>query len=1153
MVRGRRWKTIVPNFVLGCVALALLVAAPAQAAFKEDWRLDFSFTGSGSTAGPFSISHRIAVDQSTGHVYVLDVASDAVSKFDADGNPVNFSSTGTSSLTGASTPDGSFGLNFESSVTVDNSTGPNQGRIYINTGGGPVNAFDATGAFLWQIPTATFLHADGTATDKAGFLWVADFFKDSALKFDKSGSPPALLDQVPLDDMGPRYIDLDAGGNLYVSNGSRVDKFVNGEFASTLDQTANGAIAIDQSSSAGRIYTLHTESFTEFAASGTEIGTYGGMNGGVDIAYYKALDRVYVAEWGQVKVFEHVVGTVPDASVGPVSNITGTTAMLSGTVNPQGVNNDYRFEWKKRSQAWGEGGTSPAQTLPADSSDHAVSYEATGLEADTAYEFRIVARNTDIDLSATSGVGSFGNIPVEAVVRGAAPRTDTSARLNGFVDPGGNPAQFHFEYSLDGVGWTPLPEDEIAASAEPVAVSAELSGLQPDTPYSYRLVSETLIGSDQSDVATFRTRSSAELVMPQRGFEMVSNPDKGTQNALAFGPFDGTSPLSTDGNRVLWTVLAGAPGANSGSQAAFLAQRTSNGWQSKSLVPPAAQQAGGGRFLYRVESAKPDFSKFIFLAAPSNFFLSPPESVLRLDPGGTQDLLATYQIPVNESVGVGAEMTDDGTHVIAVNPDTNQLEELGSGEPEVVGLLPDGSQWSCEFGGETGNAFKGPGNRAAGIAWRPGYRRIEVTNASRIYFQALAADECEEGKWGLYVRNRESGETKLIDPGTPADLFTGDSHLIRATPDGRHAFFATFSKLDPDDENEHGDLYRWDEGSGSSTCLTCAAHPDVEMLTNNASIAAPLVSDDFSHFYFTSQKALAPGASELASDANIYALKGDEINFVARVSTRPLGNERSSLLSADGNTLTFIDRAGITTDAVAQTCRDPALGELEPCVQLYRYDDRDESLECLSCAHGTTTTHSVGSAYVLPQPSDFKMSADGSTVAFATAEKLLPLDVNNDIDIYEWRNGALRLITDGVTAYKKGVSALQVRALDHDGSNLLFAAVAPGLTGFERDGLAAIYDARIGGGFEPAAPRVPCVEEACQGPLEPEPSLPPASSAGFSGGGNLAGKPRARRCPKGKMRVRGKARRRARCVSRRQGKKRAPRRARTDRQPRRAK
>jgi hypothetical protein len=159
--------------------------------------------------------------------------------------------------------------------------------------------------------------------------------------------------------------------------------------------------------------------------------------------------------------------------------------------------------------------------------------------------------------------------------------------------------------------------------------------------------------------------------------------------------------------------------------------------------------------------------------------------------------------------------------------------------------------------------------------------------------------------------------------------------------------------------------------------------------------------------------------------------------------------------------------------------------------------------------------------------SDFKMSSDGGTIAFVTIEPLVREDVNQTADVYEWRDGASHLVSDGVRAFQEGFSAPQVRAVSDDGSSILFIVAELGLTGFEQDGLANLYVARVGGGFEPPPPPTHCSEEACQGPLAVLPASPDSASTAFSGRGNLKeGQGRKPRCAKGKVRRRG------RCVHR---------------------
>jgi len=287
-----------------------------------------------------------------------------------------------------------------------------------------------------------------------------------------------------------------------------------------------------------------------------------------------------------------------------------------------------------------------------------------------------------------------------------------------------------------------------------------------------------------------------------------------------------------------------------------------------------------------------------------------------------------------------------------------------------------------------------------------------------------------------------------------------------------------------------------------------------------------LVSDDFSHIYFASPAQLVPGRGEEGAP-NVYALSGGQVRFIG-IFDRVLHSPKESLLSADGNLLTFQAPASrrLTADEVAANCLHPGGKHVEACEELYRYDDSDGSIECISCAQGALTTHTIGSTGGTTQPHDFQMSADGTTVAFATQEQLLPRDVNRDVDIYKWRNGSLGLVTDGVSDRQDFLAAPQVAGIDATGSNILFSVLQPGLTGFERDGLANVYDARIGGGFEPPAAPVHCSEDSCQGPLQAPPTQQQPSSAAFSGRGNAKEGQPPSRCAKGKVRRRG------RCVSR---------------------
>jgi hypothetical protein len=1081
-------------------------------------------------AGKLQGTGGIAVDQSSDSVYVTD--NEEVSpgqrqwildKFNAAGEPAPFSSTGKSWL--PLDIDGTGAL-----IEVDN-YGPNKGRIYVLgfsaqgfPGSRTLTAYNPTGEFLWTINEG-LEGACGLAVDMQGHPWIgrnrANF--ETALEFAASGSPPTKIGSLGAftSEISPCDLRFDAEGSIFTRDFTGLIEKYEGEEWRELGSRRAEYFTIDQSSANGHIYTLDGRGFppkiSEYAPDGTLLASGGeGLLQGIrGIAYNNSLNRIYVLndlpeESKQVTAFDYRSGIVPDVAVDSATATGPTTAHFSGTVNPGGVSNSWHFEWKRHSEAWAEAQSSLGESLPADESSHEVSYDATGLTSGEIYDVRLVALNTGLGLTATSAERSFSGVGVRVTTIPAAPRTDTGARLNARIDPAANPATYSFEYSLDGSAWTALPQRSAPQSSTGEVVGEELTGLQPDTTYHYRVSAESALGpaSPQAAELTFATRTSAEMSSPRRGNELVNTPDKGNQNVSVF--FD-SSPVSTDGERAVWNVSGGAPGGNSGSGNTFLAERTPSGWRSRALAPPAAQQLGEGVYHYSVSRANPALSAFVALVTPEGT----NGTLVRLDDNQGQKILASYGKDGNRgAVGISSvEMSDDGAHIVELGPETSLLEDVGSGSPEVVGLMPDGGPPACGLGRE-GESFVRRVSEGAGRNWRPGYRRIAATDASRVYFEAKANGQCN-GNYGLYERNRESEETILIDAKEP--------HVIRATPDGRAAYFTTKSKLDSADTNLDTDVYRWEEEAGASVCLTCVV-PDARV----DDTTGVLVSDDFSHVYFMSRAHLAPGAPEGAT--SIYSLSGGEIRFVAQGAvdlTRP----EQIALSADGTTVlfrAFADRS-LTADAVASECPFPGSESLGACSELYRYDDRDGSLECLSCLHGGETTRSLGS------PSfngaiDFKISADGETVAFVTSEALVRADVNDDTDIYEWRHGALRLLTDGISDFGLSEAAPQVQAIDTSGRDVFFTVAQSGLTGFESDSLANFYDARIGGGFEVQSPPAHCSEESCQGPLQGARNQERPASESLAGTGNASEAPRRGRCAA----KRGKARQR--CLGRRKHK-----------------
>ncbi len=248
--RGHRARTALLVASLACVSLALLAAAPALAGTVTNQRpFLFSFDGADSTAGRFvqpvfdgELRDSVAVDDSTGAVYVSDQELRAVSKFNAAGKAEDFAATGTSSLFGGATP-----FTTTLGVAVDNSS-VNPGRIYVSQfGQTELRAFDPAGSLLWALFPPQQL--SDVAVDTAGHPWVApDSFSGEVAEYDSTGSPPSQIGSIPVGEVGA--IGADANGNVYLKRGDfsgRIDKYVGGVFTSTLDPGPAFDVYADQS------------------------------------------------------------------------------------------------------------------------------------------------------------------------------------------------------------------------------------------------------------------------------------------------------------------------------------------------------------------------------------------------------------------------------------------------------------------------------------------------------------------------------------------------------------------------------------------------------------------------------------------------------------------------------------------------------------------------------------------------------------------------------------------------------------------------------------------------------------------------------------------------------------------------------------------
>ncbi|HKT83717.1 MAG TPA: hypothetical protein VJQ84_07750, partial [Solirubrobacterales bacterium] len=573
-----------------------------------------------------------------------------------------------------------------------------------------------------------------------------------------------------------------------------------------------------------------------------------------------------------------------------------------------------------------------------------------------------------------------------------------------------------------------------------------------------------------------------------RAYEQVSLPDS------SGNPVDSALAISDNGDRMLYRIHGGNPVSNTGDTFNLLfTERTASGWKTRDIMPAREDLIGSGWFY---TYANNDLSSLASinnnhgtgLTALYDFFPDAPSSQLYSSPSIPGDVLQF-------------NVSDDMSRIILLR---EHLFEVASGVENEVDQLPDGTFPTCTAGQDA-----------------PRREPHWLSSNGELIFFHTRGHTCS-GPEKLYVRNLDQGVTKLISP-APVSGPDCSPRFIRSTSDA--AFFWSGSRLTsaasaPElcDATMSGDIYRYDLGDESVKCLTCLSS-GIDADVAQAGDESIAIAEDGSRIYFNSPNALIPGGA-----AGVYRIdvSTGDIAFVAAGVKPGTWTTQGDAISRDGSVLIF-------------TSKSPTLNALGGQQnggrqQYYRYDDDDRSLVCISCPQdGSAPTSGVEPILVEDRsatgPNLAPLSEDTSIVAFATPSPLVNADQNTSpsrakagTDVYEWRDGRLLLVTDGLTNWPVSVAnngtetaqAPQVGGVSRSGKDIYFIAPAQ-YTPDALDGYARIYDARIGGGFEFTPPPKPCPLEVCQGTPKGAPEEARPGSTSFAGNGNANPKQKARR------------------------------------------
>jgi hypothetical protein len=207
----------------------------------------------------------------------------------------------------------------------------------------------------------------------------------------------------------------------------------------------------------------------------------------------------------------------PTVTITPTTGVTSSAATLNGSVNPNGADTNWYFEFGTSTSY---GTKTPAKTIRAGTHAMNVSAPLAGLTAGTTYHFRLVASNTagpsnSADQTfATSGPA--GSAP-SVVTSAASGVTGSSATLNGSVTPNASTTSWYFEYGTSTNYGSKTAAKSIPAGTKATNVSAGINGLTGGTTYHFRLVASNGGGATAGTDQSFTTSGppSVQTAAPQ--------------------------------------------------------------------------------------------------------------------------------------------------------------------------------------------------------------------------------------------------------------------------------------------------------------------------------------------------------------------------------------------------------------------------------------------------------------------------------------------------------------------------------------------------------------------------------------------------------------------------------------------------------------
>jgi hypothetical protein len=398
--------------------------------------------------------------------------------------------------------------------------------------------------------------------------------------------------------------------------------------------------------------------------------------------------------------------------------------------------------------------------------------------------------------------------------------SSASVTLHAQINPEGLATSYRFQYGTSESYGSSTPLENAGAGSEAVSAIAQVTGLQPETTYHFRLVASSEGGETRGEDRVFTTLSAGLLGLPDgRGYELVStlvNPDGSPYDGNVYEPIgpgnagEGNSETASlpfqaavDGDAVAYVADPPAFGGNGnqgdpnsvGAKLAgneWMATRApSGGWTATDIEPAGVEHAKFQAFSSDLSVAFLDAAAPVGLApgAPGGeynvlytrnssdgayhpFFTMSPQQRSPIVQGGTPNEFRTadeFDNYTNADELDYAGASSNLSHLLFEANDTltENAPEVGAEEDDLYDSV-DGSLYLVNVlpGGEpaTGGASFGspsPGalvSRVIGPS--PDFSGVISSDGSRVFWSTVEAFETEAAPRyrpkALYVRENDT-------------------------------------------------------------------------------------------------------------------------------------------------------------------------------------------------------------------------------------------------------------------------------------------------------------------------------------------------------------------------------------------------------------